>query len=452
MLSSSQQLRDRRRAGATLIVALMVLCILAVLGVSFAVSVDRGLRKSTNHRLVVAAEMAAESGTAYFAHVLQSAEITDVSSGQAILDSLATALDGQLSGSLTLQGQAVAYDGSTVTVPAIGLGDGRSFTTEITGGDGQAMRLTVVGRAPSADAPGGAVERSVNVELELAAETAFEYGIFAKGPINIGMNFDYTGANDPAEASLFSAAGGIAIAVDSGEIDGDVITYEPGATVIMGANVGGRIYVSDSLPEPEVDGSVFEPFATNIVDAGTDTSGGTFTNIRVRASTDPFFGPVTILGVMYIEAPNVVTFKNNAEITGVVVSEDPGLGASLDHHRVYFKNNLTVRGLDELPNTPDFATLRTMGGSAFLLPGFALEFKNNFTSISGTVAAQQIVAKNNLSGTVYGSIISLGSGGLTFKNDSSITIDRSKYPDPAPGLIPGQPRTLILQPASYLED
>ena len=130
----------------------------------------------------------------------------------------------------------------------------------------------------------------------------------------------------------------------------------------------------------------------------------------------------------------------------------PGPGASLNHHRVYFKNNLTLRGLDELPNTPDFATLRTMGGSAVLLPGFALEFKNNFTSISGTVAAQQIVAKNNLSGTVYGSIISLGSGGLTFENNSSITIDRSKYPGQAPGLIPGQPRTLFLQPASYLED
>jgi hypothetical protein len=135
----------------------------------------------------------------------------------------------------------------------------------------------------------------------------------------------------------------------------------------------------------------------------------------------------------------------------VIVSEDPGPGAAPADHAIYFKNNLTVRGLDELPDTPEFAALRELAGSAFLLPGFALEFKNNFTSIAGTIAAERIVAKNNLCGTVYGSIIVLGDGGLTFKNNSTITIDRSRYPHLSTG-VTGVPKRLAVLPSSYTEN
>ena len=446
-----QGLRSGRR-GAALVLALLSVCIFAALSVAFAVSADLNLQKARNTRLVSEARLAAESGLAYFACLLASTEVKDSVTGQGILDSVAAALAERLDGSAALHGGAISYDGSRIVVPVLDVDGGRSFTAEITVARKKVLLLTVVGRVPTVDVLGGAVQRAISIEAELASSGAFEYGMYAKGPINIGANVSYLGANDPNEASMFSAASGVAITVDSGHIDGDVLIHDPSATVDVGATVGGEIRVAENLPLPEVDGSIFEPFATNIVDAATDTSAGTFTNIRVKAGTNPSFGnDVTIQGVMFIEAPNKVEFTNNVNITGVIVSEDPGEGALPDAHCVSFNNSLSVQGLDDLPEEPQFAELREMPGSAFLLPGFTLEFKNNFTSVNGTIAAEQIVLKNNLVGTVYGSIIALGETGLELKNNSTITIDRSRYGDMAPGIYREGPQRLVFLPSTYTE-
>jgi len=447
-----QRMCNSPRSGLVSVLALLLLCILTTLGVAFAASTNLSLQKSENLRLAGEARLAAESGLEYYAYLLSSTAISDTSTDQAILDSLATELADQLNGSANLQGQSVEYDGSSIVIPAIGFDGGKSFRAEITVAGEKLLQLNVVGQVAASGAAGGALERSISIEVEPAPSGALGYGIFAKGPIVVGQNFNFVGASDPAEASMSSAAEEVAITVGSGHIDGDVVLGDPDATVSIGATVGGQIYRAE-LPDPQIDGSVFEPFATNIVDAGTDTSSGTFTNIRVKAGTNPVFGNhVTILGVMYIEAPNYVYFTNNVTIIGVLVSEDPGPGASPSEHYIYFKNNLSVLGLDQLPDLPEFATLREMVGSAFLLPGFTLEFKNNFTSVSGTIAAERIIVKNNLDGTVYGSIIALGDGGLTLKNNANITIDRSRYPDLAPGIIPGGPQYLALRPSSYTEN
>jgi Tfp pilus assembly protein PilX len=448
----SQGLPNARSAGAAYVLTLLFLCVITSLGVALAASTNLNLQKAKNWRLVMEAQLAAESGLAYHTHLLKSTQIADSSTGQAVLDSLATDLADQLDGSALLQGQSVGYDGSTIAIPAIALEDGKSFSAEVTLVTGKVLRLRVVAEVPASTVPDATIRRAVSIEVEPAPDT-FGYGMFAKGPIVIGSGFNFVGANDPAEASMASAAGGVAITVADGHIDGNVVTYRPDATVAIGATVGGQIICgADSPDDPQIDGSIFEPFATNTVDAGTDTSSGTFTNIRVEAGADSVFGNgVNIRGVMYIEAPNKISFVNNANITGVIVSEDPGPGAEPSEHYLYFKNNLTVHGLDELPDTPEFATLRGMAGSAFLLPGFTLEFKNNFSSVSGVIAAREIIAKNNLDGIVYGSIIALGDVGVTFKNNAMVTIDRARYPSLAPGIVLVGPKRLAVRPSSYTE-
>jgi len=433
-----------------LVLGLLFLSIFTALCMALAASANLGLQMSNNSRLVTDARLAAESGLAFYACLLRTTTIADASTGQSILDSLAADWGDKLNGSTALQGGAVGYDGSTLVVPSIAFDGGKSFSAEVTVSAGKVLLLKVDGQVPGL---AGEIKRSLSIEMDLAPHAAFEYGIYAKGPIVIGNNLNYVGANSPDEASMLSAAGGVAISVGSGYIDGDVQVCEPGATVTIGAMIGGEIIYGADPPAPTIDGSVFEPFATNIVDAGTDVSSGTFTNIRIAAGTNPSFGNgVIILGVMYVEAPNVVTFMNNVTITGVIVSEDPGPGAAPADHYIYFKNNLSVSGLDELPDTPEFAALRALAGPAFLLPGFTLEFKNNFGTVNGTIAAQQIIVKNNLEAVVYGSIIVLGDSGLTFKNNSNVTVDRSKYSDLSPGIVPGGPEKLTFRPSSYTEN
>lgn len=436
------------------VLCLLLVCLLASLAVGFVVSASMGVQQSRNHRLIVDAGTAAESGLAFYGYHVGSIEVSGSLTGQAILDSLATTLGERLNGSASSQGESVWYDGSTIVMPAVRFADGKSFTAKITVARANTLQLSVVGQVLSPAAVGGAVRRSMSIEFAPEFGVAFGYGVYAKGPISIGQNVDFKGVNDPSEASVCSAENSLAVSVESGYISGDVVTCDPEATVYIGATViGGDIYTIAAPPEPEINGSLFEPFATNTVDAGTDTSSGTFTNIRIKAGTNPVFGSnVTLQGVIYVEAPNVVQFTGEANITGVIVSEDPGEDAQAGENHISFQNNLTLHGVDELPDVSEFAELRVMGGSAFLLPGFTLEFKNNFTSISGTIAAKEISTKNNLDGTVCGSILVLGDGGLSLKNNSTITIDRGKYPGGAPGLGKPGPQKLVLRASSYLEN
>ncbi|MGB2822235.1 MAG: hypothetical protein WBF17_14720 [Phycisphaerae bacterium] len=448
----SHRSHNTARAGMALVLGLFLVFVLVSLAVAFACSANMGLQQSRNHRLVSDARMTAESGLAFYGYLVRSVEVSGSLTGQAILDSLAATLGERLNGSPTFQGGSLQYDGSTIVMPPVSFVDRRSFTAGIAIARANTLRLSVTGEVFSPAGAGSAVRRSVSIEFAPEFGVAFGYGVYAKGPITVGENANFTGVNDPSEASICSAAGGVAISVESGYISGDVVTCDPQATVNVGATIGGDVYTIDEPPEPEINGSIFEPFATNTVDSDTDTSSGTFTNVRVKAGTNPLFGSgVTIQGVMYIETPNVVQFTGEANITGVIVSEDPGEAAPAGQNAVSFKNNLTLYGVDELPAVPEFDELRGMTGSAFLLPGFTLDFKNNFTAIGGTVAAKEILLKNNLDGKVYGSVLVLGDGGLTLKNNSAIAIDRSKYPGGAAGMGRPGPQKLVFRASTYTE-
>jgi len=422
---------------------------MASLAVAFTAVTDLALSKSDNQRLALEARLTAESGLSYLTHVITSTELPTGAAGQQALDSLAGALGTRLDGSANLHGQVVSYDGSTISIPAIALDDRRSFATEITLQSGD-VTVSVTGTVSDGQS---ALSRSVSMQFQPESSGGLSFGICCEGPINIGNNLNLVGANNPSEASIYSAASDDAITIDGGYVDGDVCTFRADADIDVGATVNGQIKRGvPEVPMPEIDGSVFEPFATNVIDDQDDISGEIFQNIRIKAGTNPEFGNnVTVLGVMYVEAPNTVTFKNNVNFTGVIVTEDPGEGAAPEDHWIYFKNNLTMHGVDDLPDQPAYAELRELGGSAILAPGFTLEFKNNFSSVNGTIVAERLILKNNLEATVHGSIIILGPEGITFKNNSELIIDTSTYGGVTPGMsIPG-PVTLTPQPDSYTE-
>ncbi len=442
------------RAGFISAIALLMLFIFVTLSLSIAATTDLELQKANNTKLILDAQLTTESGLEYSTHLLKSLEFSGGASISNVVDSLAAALSDELDGQALLQGELVAYDGNTISIPSISLGEGKSFRIELAAASATELQLRVFGQSST---PHGTVGRSISLNAELGASgNVDEYGVYSKGPVTIGQNFELWGANFPEEGSVLSTDPDLAISIPSGYIDGDVATSDPNASVDIGATINGYILTGVEAVAPVIDCSVFEPYATNIVDGTTDTSGGTFTNTRIIAGTNPSFGSVTILGVMYIEAPNYVYFNNNVSITGIIVSEDPGAGADPDDHYVYFKNNLTVNGLEELPDTSDsnFDQLRTMAGAAFILPGFTLEFKNNFSTVSGHIVAERMIFKNNMTGTIHGSLIVLGDSGLELKNNGNLTIDNSKYGGgTTAGVIPGGTalKKLSFVPETYYE-
>jgi hypothetical protein len=144
-----------------------------------------------------------------------------------------------------------------------------------------------------------------------------------------------------------------------------------------------------------------------------------------------------------------VTFKNNVNLTGVIVTATPPEGSPTASHRIYFKNNCTINGVENLEGA-QFNALRQMTGSAILAKGFELEFENNLDSVSGVIAAEKVILHNNLDGTIYGNIIIYGNEGLEFKNNSHLRVDHSRYSGVPAGFIADPPR-LAVQPNTYAE-
>ena len=445
--------RRRRRAGICSILALVLLCFFASLAVAFASATNMGLQRAHNLENASRAHAAAESGLAFLMYRLEQAELGTNLSGQALLDDLASYLQSELNGTANLGGNSVICNGVEIVIPSIAIGDNSSFTATLSMPDANTINLAITG--VHAVGSGASLSRRLSMNFDTGARPgALDYGVYSKGPIQIGSNLNYRGVNSPDEASFYSEAGGVATAVGSnGYVDGSIDVMDVSASVSLGSNVTvvGDITIGvPPVPLPQVDGSALEAFATNVMDGSTPLSNATLDNLRIPANTNPqFTNNIILRGVIYVESPNYVYFKNNVQVIGVILTEDPAGGGGIN--KIEFKNNLDISGVEDLPNTPEFSALRQMTGSSILAPGFEVEFKNNFQITGGTLACESLILKNNVNATIKGAIIVYGASGLTFNNNAILTIDRSGLAGLPAGVTVATPTVLTPDPRTYLE-
>ena len=331
---------------------------------------------------------------------------------------------------------------------------------QITDGDAGRVLVTVSGTWK------GAVRRaSMQLRPVTTVSPVFDYGIASKGKIVVGGTGTVLGVNDPSEADMFSATYGDPEAIlikGNCTLDGDISSANPDSffTITGSPSIGGttdpeeimdHIHVGVGDPVfPEIDTSVFEPFATNVLDAGADTSGDTvLTNIRIPAGMNPTFSAnVTINGVLFVEQPNDVQFTGNVSITGVIVTEDPGDGPSSDS-QLKFAGSVTSQGVESLPEEPQFADLRQMPGTMMLAPGFDVTFTGSFSAINGAIAADSFSMSGDAGGIIRGPIIAYGDAEFELLGSSQVEIDRSYYGNELPGLK--NPVQLVPDSDSYSE-
>jgi hypothetical protein len=289
------------------------------------------------------------------------------------------------------------------------------------------------------------------VAATAAGISAFDYGIVSRGPISLDAggsgNSMLKYVSTTSEGSLYTSTTTNPAIVMSGNacIQGDVYLSNPAGQLSLTSNysIGGatgaaatdHVHIGVApINIPEVDPTVFAPYATTIVDASTSFSGiKTFTDIRIKANTNPTFtGIITLKGVVYIEKPNKVTFNNcNLNITGVIVT-DPGHDTT--NNQINFIGNITTAGIENLPDTgdssnmgTDFHDLRQLTGSFLLAPGFDVSFGGNFSTVNGMMAADAFAFSGNASGTVKGSIFNYGTSTLSLTGNTTLTFDHSAY-------------------------
>ena len=337
---------------------------------------------------------------------------------------------------------------------------GQSFLAVIRQIDNDTIQMDVTGRC-------GQFSKVIrtNFDFSETGSSIFNYGVATKGPLNMTGNAGIQVINNPNGESVYIESLLDNEALDmtgSSEIQGDVSIANADAYVDMIGNsqIDGEsgeaaidnhvTFGADLVEFPIPDPTIFEQYATNIVDSSTNTGGNiTFENIRVVSDTDPTFsGNIDINGIIYIESPNHVVFGGNTTIIGIIVAEGD-LDAPSSQDQLDFGGNLSCGDVSQLPQDSQFDGLRDLTGTFILAPGFDLAFSGNFNTIGGAIAASGISFSGNARGTVSNTIINYSDDPMTIIGNSNFTIDHTNSnPNPS-GFSTDQ--SLGFQAGSYSE-
>ena len=428
----------RGRRGVAAILALLLLGIFAALGIAFAASTGSSFIKAANYSTIVGARLEAESGLSFCNYQFSQVSLAPGLSGQPMLAAMASALGARLNGTANLGGGSVGFDGNTITFPSIATPDGRRhFTTLICLADPNTLLVEVTGQDSN-------VLRAVGLKYNVVTHRSavFDFGIAARGPVELTGNASVKGANSASEAAVLSAADGLAFSlIGNINMQGDISACDPSASVTLGGNVTiggvkngtGHIHVGVGDTDfPQVDPSVFSGFTTTNITSSTISGNKSFKNIRIKAGANTkFSGNITFQGIIYIEMPNNVDFGGNITLQGMVVTDD----ATNDTHNnaIKFSGNISTQGVETLPDTSDFHVLRQMPGSFILAPGFTVQFNGNFGTVNGCMAAESFSFQGNAGGTIRGGIISYSDLPFILQGNSSVTINRKNAPLTPPG-------------------
>lgn len=426
------------------VLALVVLALCTSLAVAVASGTGANLARIDNMQKSFNAQLAAESGLAFMLQTISEAKLPKDTDYDTLMTNLAAELGDALNDTPNLGDSTVTMMGSTVSVPAITMGDAVFYTTLTrlnTDGDGnQQCRLSITGASDG-------MTRSISIDLCLKTTPPplFDYGIASKGTIDISGNAKILSLSEAGDASIFSAADDSTVisAAGNATLAGDLYACAEDVSAISltgNSEVGGttdtdeiyseHVHLDQDEPEfPEFDLSPFPGLATETVDSSTKTSGNkTFNNIHILPDANPTFnGNIVINGIAYIEAPNNVKFNGNLVINGFVVTSDGG-DLPISGNQLTFNGNVSVPGVDALPDTEEFADVKLQKGTAILAPGFGVTFKGNNSGINGLIAADQLTFRGNstLGGELTGMILGLADLPMSLRGNTTITINREE--------------------------
>ena len=446
------------REGSAYMLALMLLVVFSALAAAMATTSNLSLQKSSNHRSSSSAQLTAESGMEFLLERLSTVRLPASTTEASFPANLKTALDKAINAS-NLANQSIVSTTGGVAVPAISAAGG-SFTSSMLWSTSNRCRLTVRGAHSG-------VARTIRMDVVLIPKnaTAFDYGLASRGPITISGNATITGVNNPQEASVVSSTTAAnAITVDGNVVlSGDLGASAENANVAITGHpsIAGstdpavysqHIHFGVAEPDfPEINIAPLAALANGIViDSHTNTSGAlVFNNARIKAGTNPTFSSkVTINGVLLVEAPNVVKFEGQTVLNGFVAAENTS--SALSDCQLRFSGGVEAYGVDALPaSDPQFTAVRQKSGTFIVAPGFGVTFGGNFSTINGSIAADQLTFTGTAEGTVKGSVIGLKDLPTFVGGNVDIRVDRKGADANPTGFL--KPYALKAVSASYAE-
>ena len=409
----------RRRRGAATIIALMFVCLFAVLATSFSGIMTINLRTSQSHRDIVMAQAAADSGLA-FAHHLVDDYLENTPSGPAFgstpeersaaaFNAFCDHVISTFGDTPVMNGQSpyVAWfvdadlqSGSILVVPQVNLAPGHT----------SAFALTV---RQYNDAPeilevssGGFmndVTRTVmlNYSIEAGVGGFFDFALFAKDGLDLVNSVTVDSYNDPDDEDWMLQVGTNSVADSAVSlnnsiiVDGDVLVGaggDPNEVVSMNNSIEltgetGSLPVNQTLPEVIVPEDISSgPSLGPLTDTTTLTTSGKYSSINLGNNE-----VLTIAGdvTLYITAD--IDFGNGATL-------EIAPGATL---KLYVEGSIHCRNSTEINNlTHEPRNLQIYG-----LTDTDLYHLNNSVDWYGTIYAPGAQVHLNNSIDFYGALV-----------------------------------------------
>ena len=417
-MKHARSLRSRNRRGSALVLSLIFLVIFSALAVALATFSGANVQIAENFHRADMTRGCAESGLEVVRYWLSQVQMSGKIDDSQRFTTLAAMLQSRLTAAdATNILNGLTCTESTITLAGVPLNSsgGQSFSAILTRIDDDNVQLEVTGSY-------GSLQRKIRSIFQYLprADNVFDYGVASRGPLSLSGNVELDGINIEVESNAYIECEPLLALeiIGNSMIAGDVKIANPLAYVhLQGgqAGVGGVTgeeameHIQIGVPPtefPEMDPDDFFSYATNVLSPTADlAANATYDNLRIPADRNPSFsGQTTLRGVVYIEAPNVVTFTGGVNITGIIVTDgDPSdnSGAS----QLSFSGNVMGYPVSQLPQESQFEGLHEKTGTFILAPGFHLSFGGSFSMLSGAIAGNGIELHGNAGGTINGSMI-----------------------------------------------
>lgn len=467
MKTNVNQPRMSVRRGYGAVLAMLYLVLFSALATGFVATFDMSTQVTHAERRAIEARLAAESGMSFVRLQLWSLNVSHSTPPDQLFDVVHDKLAAAMEGTLNFKGTTIGYDGQTIRIPeeanerVVLDNAGSSFRATIER-SGKELIVRVIGYADN-----GALARGVEMRYAIfeRPSSIFDYGVASRSNITMIGNTSIIGSPNPAAGSVLSTSSD-AFPLSMGNsctISGEVSFTNPTAWVDAknGSKINGEagesnwadnVHIVDEPDFPVIDTSDYVPYATNIIST-KNPSGNTFTNIRIKANTNPTFsGNTTLRGVIYVESPNHIIFSGNAAITGIIVTENNPSG-DWNNNILDFRGTVNAQGVDQLPKSPEFAGLHEMGGAMILAEKFFVKFGgtsgSGTTNVAGSIVASKLEFYGTADAVVDGSVINMDDTSVYFQGKAAVTIRSTGTRTQPHGLFFGS--RYVPLPASYTE-
>jgi hypothetical protein len=447
------------RRGVASVMAMLFMVVFSALALGFYAATTTASQVANNEKTAAQARLSAEAGVDFLRYHLASLDIPANLTASQVFEEVEMQLSARLDGTGNLNGSRVGYDGTTISIPQVGYvkldPQGRQqFRLEITRA-GDVLVTKVVGRAGSAS-----LGRGIQIKFQKAtnATAIFNFGVASRGPVSTTGQSTVTGLTDPTKGSVLSTntTSATPISIMGKLVSGDLSTVSETANIAWanGTSIGGtasnmlitRDHIHKGVPEPrfpDVDTTVYAQYATNPYVSGMNQ----LDNVRIPAGTNPSFtGNTLIRGVLYVEAPNRVSFGGNVTVQGMVVVQN---GAPLDMTNTLldFSGSVIHKPASTLPAS--FGDVRALDGVFVLADRFRVRMWGNFGLVHGHIIASQFQMGGSAEGTIEGSIITTADLPTTIDGSADVVIASTGTTQYPAGVTFGIHYTSI--PGSYLE-